>query len=119
MPGWLGMDGGPKFLGPVRSHERLCFRAGTGVREAARASTTWRYGGSVSSGAPRFGATGDSVCGSAVGRAELELGRMGRTSGSDTGGRLLEWWSSGRAEVSQLGLATVSCKKVRSGRFLT
>ncbi|RWW82735.1 hypothetical protein BHE74_00008789 [Ensete ventricosum] len=44
---------------------------------------------------------------------ELELGRMGRTSGSGAGGRLLEWWSSGRAEVSQLGLATISCKKVR------
>ncbi|RWW60306.1 hypothetical protein BHE74_00032713 [Ensete ventricosum] len=36
--------------------------------------------------------------------------------GSGTGGRLLEWWSSGRAKVSQLGLAVVSCKKVRSGR---
>ncbi|RWV82810.1 hypothetical protein GW17_00055654, partial [Ensete ventricosum] len=41
----------------------------------------------------------------------LELDRMGRTSGSDAGGWLLEWWSSGRAEVSQLGLAAVSYKK--------
>ncbi|RWW01649.1 hypothetical protein GW17_00035295 [Ensete ventricosum] len=39
---------------------------------------------------------------------------MGRTLGSGTGGRLLEWWSSSRTEVSQLGLAVVSCKKVRS-----
>ncbi|RRT51315.1 hypothetical protein B296_00033095 [Ensete ventricosum] len=30
------------------------------------------------------------------------------------GSRLLEWWSSGRAEVFQLGSAADSCKKVRS-----
>ncbi|RWW23182.1 hypothetical protein GW17_00012575, partial [Ensete ventricosum] len=45
---------------------------------------------------------------------KLKLDRMGRTLGSDAGGRLLEWWSSGWAEVSQLGLAVVSCKKVRA-----
>ncbi|RRT61841.1 hypothetical protein B296_00026264 [Ensete ventricosum] len=39
---------------------------------------------------------------------------MGRTSGSDVGGWLLEWWSSSRVEVSKLGLAVVSYKKVRS-----
>ncbi|RZS26968.1 hypothetical protein BHM03_00060392 [Ensete ventricosum] len=34
---------------------------------------------------------------------ELELSRMSRAPGSGLGGRLLEWWSSGRVEVSQLG----------------
>ncbi|RZR92647.1 hypothetical protein BHM03_00020975 [Ensete ventricosum] len=44
------------------------------------------------------------------------LSRMGRTPGSGLGGRLLEWWSSGRVEMFQLGLVADSCKKVRSGR---
>ncbi|RRT31966.1 hypothetical protein B296_00059002 [Ensete ventricosum] len=48
--------------------------------------------------------------------AELELDRMGDTSGFGSGSRLLEWWSSGRAEVFQLGSVADSCKKVRSGR---
>ncbi|RWV79351.1 hypothetical protein GW17_00059527, partial [Ensete ventricosum] len=43
---------------------------------------------------------------------------MGGTSGSGSGSRLLEWWSSGRAEVFQLGSAANSCKKVRSGAFI-
>ncbi|RWW77310.1 hypothetical protein BHE74_00014545 [Ensete ventricosum] len=30
-------------------------------------------------------------------------------------GRLLEWWSSGREEVPQLGSGTGSCKEVGSG----
>ncbi|RWW54429.1 hypothetical protein BHE74_00038998 [Ensete ventricosum] len=45
--------------------------------------------------------------------AEVELGRMGRASGSGLGGRLLEWWSSGRVEMFQLGSIADSCKKVR------
>ncbi|RWV98613.1 hypothetical protein GW17_00038523 [Ensete ventricosum] len=46
--------------------------------------------------------------------ARYMLGRMGGTSGFGSGSRLLEWWSSGRAEVFQLGSAAESCKKVRS-----
>ncbi|RWW41154.1 hypothetical protein BHE74_00053375 [Ensete ventricosum] len=38
---------------------------------------------------------------------------MGRAPGSGLGGRLLEWWSSGRVEMFQLGSATDSYKKVR------
>ncbi|RWW89732.1 hypothetical protein BHE74_00001221 [Ensete ventricosum] len=41
---------------------------------------------------------------------------MERALGSDLGGRLLKWWSSGRKEeVSGLGSAVEPCKKVRSG----
>ncbi|RWW49353.1 hypothetical protein BHE74_00044497, partial [Ensete ventricosum] len=45
----------------------------------------------------------------------VELGRMGRTPGSGLGGRLLEWWSSGRVEMFQLGSTADSCKKVSNG----
>ncbi|RWW21220.1 hypothetical protein GW17_00014633 [Ensete ventricosum] len=39
---------------------------------------------------------------------------MGITLGSGLGGRLLEWWGSGRKEkVSKLGSAAEPCKKVR------
>ncbi|RZR84032.1 hypothetical protein BHM03_00010778 [Ensete ventricosum] len=41
---------------------------------------------------------------------------MGGTLGFSSGSRLLEWWSTGRAEVFQLGSAADSCKKVESGR---
>ncbi|RRT44654.1 hypothetical protein B296_00015928 [Ensete ventricosum] len=43
---------------------------------------------------------------------------MGRTPGSGLGGQLLEWWSSGRVEMFQLGSAFDSCKKVRIKRPL-
>ncbi|RZS19747.1 hypothetical protein BHM03_00052180 [Ensete ventricosum] len=43
---------------------------------------------------------------------------MGGTSGSYPGGRLLEWWSSGRKEAPQLKSGTSSCKKVESGAFI-
>ncbi|RWW01961.1 hypothetical protein GW17_00034978 [Ensete ventricosum] len=41
---------------------------------------------------------------------------MGGTSGFGSGSRLLEWWSSGRAEVFQLGSAADSYKQIGSGR---
>ncbi|RRT48656.1 hypothetical protein B296_00037160 [Ensete ventricosum] len=34
------------------------------------------------------------------------------------GGRLLEWWSSGRKEAPQLGSDVSSCKEVESGKSL-
>ncbi|RWW90429.1 hypothetical protein BHE74_00000453 [Ensete ventricosum] len=49
---------------------------------------------------------------------ELELGRMGGTSGFGSGGRLLEWWSSSREEVFQLGSVVDSCKKAGSGAYI-
>ncbi|KAJ8470139.1 hypothetical protein OPV22_024482 [Ensete ventricosum] len=42
---------------------------------------------------------------------------MGRAPGSGLGGRLLEWWSSGRGEMFQLGSAADSCKKRRRGFY--
>ncbi|RZS01943.1 hypothetical protein BHM03_00031904 [Ensete ventricosum] len=39
---------------------------------------------------------------------------MDGTSGFDSGSRLLEWWSSGREEVFQLGPVVDSCKKAGS-----
>ncbi|RRT59146.1 hypothetical protein B296_00022129 [Ensete ventricosum] len=35
-----------------------------------------------------------------------------------SGSRLLEWWSSGREEVLQLGSSADSCKKVGSGAYI-
>ncbi|RWW41852.1 hypothetical protein BHE74_00052632 [Ensete ventricosum] len=49
---------------------------------------------------------------------ELELGRMGGTSGFSSGSRLLELWSSGRTEVFQLGSIADSCMKVGSRAFI-
>ncbi|RRT44658.1 hypothetical protein B296_00015931 [Ensete ventricosum] len=43
---------------------------------------------------------------------------MGKAPGSGLGGRLLEWWSSGRVEMFQLGSAADSCKKVKSGAVI-
>ncbi|RZS13559.1 hypothetical protein BHM03_00045170 [Ensete ventricosum] len=43
---------------------------------------------------------------------------MGGTSGFGSGSRLLEWWSSGQAEVFQLGSIVDSCKKIESGAFI-
>ncbi|RZR82501.1 hypothetical protein BHM03_00008943 [Ensete ventricosum] len=43
---------------------------------------------------------------------------MGGTSGSGSGSWLLEWWSSGRAEVFQLESVADSCKKVGSGAYI-
>ncbi|RRT40460.1 hypothetical protein B296_00040635 [Ensete ventricosum] len=42
------------------------------------------------------------------------LGQMSGDSELGLGGRLLEWWSSGREEVFQLGSTVDSCKKARS-----
>ncbi|RRT46272.1 hypothetical protein B296_00050429 [Ensete ventricosum] len=46
------------------------------------------------------------------------LDQMGGTLGFGSGSRLLEWWSTGRAEVFQLGSAVDSCKKVGSGAYI-
>ncbi|RWW89961.1 hypothetical protein BHE74_00000943 [Ensete ventricosum] len=46
---------------------------------------------------------------------ELELGRMSGDPELDLGGRLLEWWSSGREEILQLGSTADSCTKAGSG----
>ncbi|RRT38807.1 hypothetical protein B296_00052222 [Ensete ventricosum] len=45
----------------------------------------------------------------------LKLCRMSGDSELGSGSRLLEWWSSGREEVLQLGSTADSCKKVGSG----
>ncbi|RWW68440.1 hypothetical protein BHE74_00024046 [Ensete ventricosum] len=49
---------------------------------------------------------------------ELELDWMSGDSELGSGSRLLEWWSSGREEVLQLGSAADSCKKVGSGAYI-
>ncbi|RWW65452.1 hypothetical protein BHE74_00027246 [Ensete ventricosum] len=87
-------------LDKPRAHltERLCDRAGIGVGEAAEASATWSRGGSVSSGAPRLGATGDSVCDFTFGGAGIRRG-----------------WSA--AKVVELGLGE-SAPARTSRRFL-
>ncbi|RZR85750.1 hypothetical protein BHM03_00012783 [Ensete ventricosum] len=41
---------------------------------------------------------------------------MSSDSEPGSGGRLLEWWSSGEEGVLQFGSAADSCKKVGSGR---
>ncbi|RWW32556.1 hypothetical protein GW17_00002745, partial [Ensete ventricosum] len=46
---------------------------------------------------------------------ELEIGRMGGDPELGLGGRLLEWWSSDREEILQLGSAADLCTKVGSG----
>ncbi|RWW52015.1 hypothetical protein BHE74_00041606 [Ensete ventricosum] len=50
---------------------------------------------------------------------ELKLDRMSGDPELSLGGRLLEWWSSGREEILQLGSAADSCTKAGSGRFPT
>ncbi|RWW56688.1 hypothetical protein BHE74_00036577 [Ensete ventricosum] len=45
---------------------------------------------------------------------ESELGQMDGSPVSYLGGRLLEWWSSGREETPQLGSGAGSCKEVGS-----
>ncbi|RWW49538.1 hypothetical protein BHE74_00044280 [Ensete ventricosum] len=47
---------------------------------------------------------------------ESKLGQMDGSPVSYPGGRLLEWWSSGREEAPQLGSADGSCKEVGSDR---
>ncbi|RWW70810.1 hypothetical protein BHE74_00021497 [Ensete ventricosum] len=47
---------------------------------------------------------------------ELKLDRMSGDPELGLGGRLLEWWSSGREEILQLGSAADSCTKAGSGR---
>ncbi|RWV78125.1 hypothetical protein GW17_00060959 [Ensete ventricosum] len=44
------------------------------------------------------------------------LGRMGDDPELGLGDRLLEWWSSGREEIPQLGSAADFCVKAGSGR---
>ncbi|RZS19147.1 hypothetical protein BHM03_00051495 [Ensete ventricosum] len=46
------------------------------------------------------------------------LGRMSGDSEPGSGSRLLEWWSSSREEVLQLGSVADSCKKVGSGAYI-
>ncbi|RZS12427.1 hypothetical protein BHM03_00043869 [Ensete ventricosum] len=46
------------------------------------------------------------------------LDRMSGDSELGSESRLLEWWSSGREEVLQLGSAADSCKKVGSGAYI-
>ncbi|RWV76816.1 hypothetical protein GW17_00062460 [Ensete ventricosum] len=48
---------------------------------------------------------------------ESELGQKDGSPVSYPGGRLLEWWSSGREEAPQLGSDAISCKEVGSGKF--
>ncbi|RZR98846.1 hypothetical protein BHM03_00028291 [Ensete ventricosum] len=43
---------------------------------------------------------------------------MSSDSDPGSGGRLLEWWSSGEEGVLQFGSAADSCKKVGSGAFI-
>ncbi|RWW35625.1 hypothetical protein BHE74_00059424 [Ensete ventricosum] len=50
---------------------------------------------------------------------ESELGQMDGSPVSYPGGRLLEWWSSGREEAPQLGSGAGSYKEVGSGKFPT
>ncbi|RWW48867.1 hypothetical protein BHE74_00045026, partial [Ensete ventricosum] len=45
----------------------------------------------------------------------FRLGRMGGDPELGLGGRLLEWWSSDREEILQLGSAADLCTKVGSG----
>ncbi|RWW78259.1 hypothetical protein BHE74_00013527, partial [Ensete ventricosum] len=59
-----------------------------------------------SSSATPFQSGASSICSSELVRdrlgAELKLGRMGETSGSDSESRLLEWWSSGHSYLISL-----------------
>ncbi|RZR73784.1 hypothetical protein BHM03_00028092 [Ensete ventricosum] len=49
---------------------------------------------------------------------DWHLDRMSGDSEPGSGSRLLEWWSSGREEVLQLGSAADSYKKVGSGAYI-
>ncbi|RZR94545.1 hypothetical protein BHM03_00023241 [Ensete ventricosum] len=50
---------------------------------------------------------------------EPELDQMDGSPVSYPGGRLLEWWSSGREEAPQLGLGAGSCMEVGSGKCMS
>ncbi|RRT64306.1 hypothetical protein B296_00019384 [Ensete ventricosum] len=107
---------------PWTCEERLCDRAGVGVREAARASVTRCYGGSASGRAPRFRATGDSVCEGAVMGADWAVCASSPAVISVRSWSLIGWVEP-QGPAREVGCwndgARVGLKYSSSGRFLT